>query len=277
VKRRRRTFIAAVPALVLLAGCYETPAQLGGGGIITITGTEQGVADGQSLLDFAVVVDAATAPDQAITVQTSSGVLAQGADPTTADARTLTLKNVGTGQIPFTLRVGNLPGETVVTAAVDGFVATKKIALTASPIDSIALGTDRRSITADGQSAANITVQLFAATPPHLVSVGARVALGVCCPDTTATGGGLKSCPDADPPPLLVPSEAQLTTGQSLEVRAVSERIDAGVGVPASIPVTFTVTALTAAAPAPDPCAAAAAGVVRATLPLSLVPVAATP
>jgi hypothetical protein len=259
-------------ALVLLAGCYQAPGPLGGDAIITVTGDGQGVADGQSLLDLAVVVAAATAPDQAITVRASSGVLDPGADPTSADARTITLKNVGTGRLPFVLRAGNLPGQTVVIATVDGFAATKTIALAPSPIDSIALATDRRAVTADGKSAADVTVQLFAAAPPALVSVGARVALGICCP---GTGGALAACPDA--PPLLVPAEAQLATGQSLDVHAVSDRIDAGSGVPVSIPVVFTATAVTAGAPAPDPCAAQAAGAVRATLPLSVVPVAPTP
>jgi hypothetical protein len=265
----RRAFATAL--VLAMSGCYQTPASDGisGDKIVTIQVPESDTiqADGATIIDLALVVAPGTALSTPISVEVSSGALSASADPTSTDARKLTLKNLGTGTLPFKMRVGNVPGNVLLTANVGGYLATQVIHLAASPVKTLSLEASRLSLPADGQTGVDLTARLFADTGSHQVSLGARIRFDVCCLD--AAGYGV-ACGLADP--LVVPSIGQLASGQAISVRGVTNRILSGTDVSPSIPIILVAQLDDANAPSLH-CATPDPEVPRAELTLVLQPV----
>jgi hypothetical protein len=254
---------------VLTLGCYQSPAEPEPDDLVRIEGPDAVVpADGYSTMRIEIVVPKETSSDVAISVETSSGTLSPGASPSSDAARRIILKNPGSGRLPVLLRVGNTPGEILLLANAGGYGATKVVTLPASPVAGLSLTASRSSIPADGESGVDIAVSLFAERPESMVSLGARVRLAACC---LGTDGAPMSCNGLAP--LNVPAQAQLTTGQVIQLRGVSERVLTGASVAASLPV-LVVADTDVSTGAPIPCAPAASGAVRGTLSLTLRPIA---
>lgn len=226
---------AALAACGALSACYQAPDPAGFPGekiaAWSVVDALPIPADGQGLVHLVLAIDPDTSRDTAISIETSAGALSLSADPTTAEARKIAVKNLDQGQIPVTLRVGLTPGITLVTADVGGYRAEASLTLSASPPARVVLGSTKTSLVADGESKFDVTTQFLAADPPAKVSLGARVRFAVCCPDG---GGDPSPCAGADP--LVIPAEAQLDAGQSLSVAAVTERIVADAEKTAPIP-----------------------------------------
>jgi len=265
VKHPRR--LAALLAAALPC-CYEAPDPNGFPGAkiasFDITDTLPIPADGAGIVHLVLRVDPDTSPDIPITVQTSSGVLTVGADAGTPEARTVSVKSLGTGDIPLQLRVGITPGTTLVTANVGGYLAQAEVALSASPPARIVLSSTKTSLDADGESKFDVTVQLLAKAQ---VSLGSRVQFAVCCPDAD----GLPApCSGADP--LAIAAEAELDSGQSLVIPAVTERVLVGSETPSTIPAIVVAQAVLGDI-APTLCSPAPAGAVRDQLALAVLPI----
>jgi hypothetical protein len=218
--------------LLLLCGCYDSRS-VKASDVVQIEAPATAIADGQSLVDVTVVVDPRTASDTSIDVEVSQGVIALAADADSADARKLSLKNLGGGRLPLKVRPGTAPGDLLITVSVAGQVATQIVELRRSRAAELSVEADKRSITADGETGLSITVQLAAASPETagaggapaeevvpLVSLGEVVRFSVCCVDAA---GDLSTCSKA--PPLQVPARSELKEGQSLTIRAVADRI----------------------------------------------------
>jgi len=110
--------------LLLLCGCYDSRS-IEASDLVQIEAPATAIADGQSLVDVTVVVNPKTARDTSIDVEVSQGVIALAADPDSADARKLSLKNLGGGRLPLKVRPSTAPGDLLITANVGGQVATQ--------------------------------------------------------------------------------------------------------------------------------------------------------
>jgi len=248
----------ATVLVLATSGCYQTPQSdaISGDDIVTIQVPDSNTlpADGATIIDLALVVAPETAASTPISVEVSSGTLSAGADPTSTDARKLTLRNLGTGTLPFKMRVGNIAGDTLVTANVGGYVATRVIHLAVSPVKTLSLEASRLSLPADGQTGVDITARLLADNGSHQVSMGARIRFGVCCVDSA---GGRALC--AQGAPLVVPSIGQLVTGQTIQVRGVTDRLLSATAVSPSVPIVLvaqaddpSTTSVSCGSPTPD-------------------------
>lgn len=272
-RSRAATLLLAGALSAGLASCYVAPDPGGFPGDeiarFEVTDTLPVPADGQERVHLKLLVDPNTAQDTVITVETSSGVLSMSADPTAAEARKITPKNLGSGVIDLTLRVGVTPGATLVTANVGGYLAQVELELSPSPPAKVVLSSTKKSLPADGESKFDVTAQLLSAGAPAQVSLGARVRFAVCCPGTE--GGNPVPCASADP--LDVPAEAQLESGQSIGIVAATERILVTTGGPTAIPALIVADAAGDEEEPAALCAPPGEGAVRDTLSVMVLPI----
>ena len=218
--------------LLLTVGCYDA-REVGTSDVVQIDAPAESTADGQTLVEIAILVDARTKSDTVIDVEVSQGAIALGAEPGSDDSRKLSLRNLAGGRLALQWRPGNEPGDAVITASVGGQLASHVVELGRSRAQEVALEASTSSVVADGETSLDLTAWLSAeagggkdsALP--LVSVGEKVSFHVCC----VLSSKLADCESASP--LRVPPMARLKTDQSVTVRAVSDRIPGVEGDPA--------------------------------------------
>lgn len=266
---KRRPPLLPLAALTLLActnAGYEAPGVLDPSRALDLEINTQGtiLADGVSTVDLLVKVDPLTPASAVITVETSSGVLDPKADPQSAEARKIDLKNPGGGSIPLSLRVGTTPGETLITAKAGDFQVQRKLSLTPLKPAGLVLTASAATAPADGSTSIDVRAGLFAEDSYHQVSQGARVRFRACC------AGDDDNAPiDCDASMLLsLPAQADLTQGQEVAVKAIAQRITSG--DPRKL---WLLAQVWDARQGPLSCAPPEDGAVRDLAPLTLDPV----
>lgn len=214
--------VTLVPLCAALGACYEAPGALDRARVLTLEriSSEALVADGNDLVEFEVKIDPLTPTSSIVTIQTSSGMLAPDTNPSAESARKIERKNAGDGVIPFELRVGNEPGETILSARIGEFEDSLVLTLNPSEVTQLELDTESAQVTADGAAKVSLTVSLFAADTKKSVSVGARVEMIACC-------AGANGLPQACDTSELVsfPKLVALTQGQEMTVDVVPRRL----------------------------------------------------
>lgn len=212
-------------ALLAGSGCYEAPGALPDGEALQLAvSPASATADGRETVEVAVTVKPETPASSVITLETSSGVLNPDADPESAEARKLDVKNPGTGIIRRTLRVGTTPGPVFITARAGDFQETREIELEASLPDRVVLTATPGKVTADGTTAIDVRAALYTEEIGGRVSQGARVLLGACC---AAMDTGMPAECDTSGV-LTLPALKELTQGQEIAVQATPLRIEGG-------------------------------------------------
>lgn len=223
---------AALLGLLVQLGCYEVPHPEPADSVMSIS-APNGVypADGRTIVTVTIHLDSTTAIGTPVQLTTSSGVLNFAADPATPDARKLTLKYGGSGDLSTPLQVGTSPGPLLLSASAGAINTSTAISLAASTPASIAVSLDRTSVPADGLTPVNVAIQLTTSGPGSHVSAGTRVSLAVCCSD-----GSAQPTVCATPPLLQLPSTASTDSGDVISARAVPVVAHAGVdgGAPQS-------------------------------------------
>jgi len=266
----------AIAVVALLSACYVAPESTGFPGDkiakLEVVDPQPIPADGQFPIHVILHIDPNTATDTVITVETSTGTLSVSADPTTAEARKIIPKSLGTGLIDLKLRVSNAPGPAIITATVGGYITQTEIKLSASLPEKVVLSSTKKSLPADGESKFDITAQLLAKSvdgAANKVSLGVRVRFAVCCADAS---NDPVPCSSADP--LTIPVEAQLDSGQAIAVQAITDRILVATGGPESIPAWIVARAVLDENSAVGAlCEPPFAGEGRATLALAVRPI----
>ena len=134
-----KRFLSLLAIGATIAGCYENPRNGVKGDVIILerSTTDALVADGDDVVEFVVHIDPAIPNTSVVTIQTSDGVLAPDTNPSAEVAKKIERKNPGNGLVPFTLRLGNTPGETILSANVGEFADFLTLVKARAPDDPI--------------------------------------------------------------------------------------------------------------------------------------------
>jgi hypothetical protein len=198
--------LLASALLVGLAGCYVGAGDESLDAIIElkVEPTTELRANGSSVIQLQISVDPDTDAAKPITVTTSSGVLDFAADPSSADARKVTLANAGgSGQLKVPLRVGREPGTTLLSASLVGVRAEASLQLGVALPAQLQLDPGATTIVADGTSKLTIKLRALASQDASF-STGLLARLAICCDSQ----GAPSSCPAL--PPLTGPQSVSL-------------------------------------------------------------------
>jgi len=217
-KRAKHLFVGLLACLAPV-GCYQATGELKQTDVIDLNVEKASglLANGHSLVTLTITVHPDTDKALPITVSTSSGVVNFKEDPTAKEAKTIVVNNSGSGEMTLPLKVGNVVGETIVSATIAGVRAEAKLTLGAALPSAIGLVPEATTVMADGTNTLAVQVVLFGEAGA-MVSQGVELQFAACC----AAKNELTLC--SDNPPLVPPKLAEVKTSQTLAIKLLTRR-----------------------------------------------------